>query len=137
MRRPWLATVAAVLESVLGLALLATAAVMIVAARTAGSLDVAGGTAAGILSVIGLVVLTSGVGMLKCKAWGWWLAEAANFIGLVVFLWDPLTRRVRPDPDEMAFIVLLSVLLLVFLLAPVRSFFLRKKEEPAATNAES
>ncbi|HYX52846.1 MAG TPA: hypothetical protein VE783_05300 [Candidatus Limnocylindrales bacterium] len=136
MRWPWIVVTAAVLEGVVGLALLGTAAVMVVAARTAASLDFAEGTAAGILGAIGLVVLTSCAGMLKRKSWGWWLAEAANLVGLVVFVWDPLTRRV-PDTDEVAFIVLLGVLLLVLLLAPVRDSFLQKKENVAVTNAKT
>ncbi len=137
MRRPWLATVAAVFESILGVALLATAVVMVVAARTAGSLDTGEGAAAGILSALGLAVIASCVGMLKRKVWGWWLAEAANLVGLVVFLWDPVTRRVRPDPDELAFIGLLGMLLLVLLLAPVRSFLLRKKGKLVESNVGS
>ena len=137
MRRPWLVIVAVVLEGVLGLILFATAVFMVVAARLAGNLDAAEITAASILCLIGLVVLTSCFGLLKSRSWGWWLAETANLVGLVAFLWDPVTRRVRPDPDETAFIVLFGVLLLLFLLAPVRGFFLRKKENMAERNVES
>ena len=124
MRRSWLVTITAVLESLLCLALLAEAVNL--AKGDASDL-----VAAGILGGLGLPAAVSCWGLWKGKVWGWWLALLIDSLGLIVFLEDPVTRWVKPDMDELAFIVMFALLVLLLLLPPVRRFFLRKEEKPA------
>jgi hypothetical protein len=92
---------------------------------------------AGVLGAIALPVILSCWGMWKGKAWSWWLALVVDFLGLAVFLRDPIARRVWPDIDELAFIVIFAMALVLLLLAPVRRFFLRKNVTMSNAGAEA
>ena len=120
MRRPWLATTVAAFQTLLGLALIATALTLVVAAKSATPRDTGDFAAAGILGAIGLLVLASCWGLWRMMRWGRWMALTIDVIGLVTFLWDPITRRVKPDTDEIAFIVLFAVLVVLLILVSVR-----------------
>lgn len=130
MRRPWLVTITAALEALLSLALIATAVILV---RKSG--DASGPVAAGILGGIGLLAVVSCWGLWKSRAWGWWLALLIDSLGLTAFLWDPVTRRVKPDPDELAFIIMFALLVFLVLLSPVRRFLLRQDEKRAETGS--
>jgi uncharacterized membrane protein (DUF2068 family) len=80
------------------------------------------------LGAVAVPVIVSCWGMWRNKSWSWGLAVVADSFGLVLFLWDPLARRVRPDIDEMVLILLFTVTLFSLLSRSVRRFFLRKKE---------
>jgi len=112
----------------LGLALIGTASALLVATRSASAGESSDVTAAGILGAIGLLVLASCWGLWRTRRWGWWLALMINLGGLITFLWDPITRRVKPDSDELAFIIIFAVLAILLTFAPVRRLYLRHKE---------
>jgi hypothetical protein len=135
MRRPWLVTTTAAVQSIAGVAL--TAVYLLVWFNNAGE---AGGPEILILAILGflaVLVILSCWGLWKSKAWGWWLAVLMNLLGLITYLWDPVMRRVWPDKDELAFIVLFTVLVVFLLLPQVRGFFLRKKEKLPEVDASS
>jgi uncharacterized membrane protein (DUF2068 family) len=135
MRRPWLVTTTAAGQSIAGVAL--TAVYLLVWFNNAGE---AGGPDILVVAILGLLavlVILACWGLWKSKAWGWWLAVLMNLLGLVTYLWDPVTRRVWPDKDELAFIVLFIVLVVLLLFPQVRRFFLRKKEKPPEVGASS
>ena len=133
MRRPWLVTITAVLEAVLGLALIGVAVQLLGIIKVLG--DASDLVAAGLLGMIGLPAVVSCWGLWKGRAWGWWLALVVASLGLIAFLRDPITRRVQPDVDELAFIVTFALLLLLLMLSPVRRFFLRRDERRADSGA--
>lgn len=127
MRRHWLVTTTAAGQSIAGVAV--TAVYLLAWFNNIGE---AGGPEILVLAILGLfavLVILSCWGLWKSKAWGWWLAMLTDLVGLVTFLWDPITRRVWPDMDELAFIVLLIVLVGLLLFPQVRRYFLRKKEK--------
>jgi hypothetical protein len=127
----------AAIESIAGLALVLTAVLLLVRADNAGEargLDI---LVVGSLGLIAVLVIISCWGLWKSKAWGWWLALLMDLVGLVTFLWDPITRQVWPDMDELAFIVLFLVLVGLLLTPHVRRFFLRKREKLLEVGARS
>jgi len=135
MQRPWLVTTTAVIESIAGVSL--TAAYLLVWSNNTGEV---GGLDILVLAILGLVavmVIISCWGLWKSKAWGWWLALSMDLVGLATYLWDPITRRVWPDIDEVAFIVLFIVLVGLLLFPQVRRFFLRKKGKRFEAGARS
>lgn len=81
------------------------------------------------------LVILSCLGLWRSKAWGWWLALLMDVLGLAAFLWDSVERHVWPDVDELSFIILFVVLIALLFLAPVRRFFLRRKQESVEAGA--
>lgn len=127
MRRPWLVTTVVTLETLLALALIGTAVTLFVAAKNATPADTSDAIAAGILGGIGIVALVSCWGLWRSKRWAWGVATFIDLLGLITFLWDPITRRVTPDLDELAFILVFALLVILLVIVPVRRFFLQKE----------
>jgi hypothetical protein len=135
MRRPWLVTTTAAVQNIAGVALIAVYfLVWFNDFGEAGRSDI---LVLAILGLLAVLVTLSSWGLWKNKAWGWWLAVLMDLVGLITYLWDPVTRRVWPDKDELAFIVLFIVLVGFLLIPQVRRFFLRKKEKLLEVNASS
>jgi len=135
MRRPWLVTTTAAVQSIAGVAV--AAVYLVVWSNNIGK---AGGPEILVLAILGalaVLVILSCWGLWKSKAWGWWLAMLMDLVGLVTFLWDPITRRVWPDKDELALIVLFIALVSLLLFPQVRRYFLRKKEKLLEVDASS
>ncbi|HEY4678939.1 MAG TPA: hypothetical protein VIJ01_17365 [Candidatus Angelobacter sp.] len=129
MKRPGLVTIVAVAETLAGAALVSVTVFAFLISREDGKargLDPLAITALGALA--GLAVISS-FGLWKGEAWGWAFALLTCLTGLVIFLWDPIERRVWPHVDDLSFIVGFAVLVILLLLAPVRRFFLPSKEE--------
>ena len=128
MKRPVLVTIAAAAQTLAGAILIFVAASAFLASKGANAkgLDPVATAALGALAALALI---SSFGLWTAKAWGWAFALLSDATGLVIFLWDPIQRRVWPDTDDLSFIIGFVVLLVLLLLAPVRRFLLRKKEE--------
>ncbi|HWG49323.1 MAG TPA: hypothetical protein VN669_06495 [Candidatus Acidoferrales bacterium] len=116
-------------QTLLGLASIGTAAALLVAARTASAGDSSDVIAAAIMGFIGVFVLICCWGLWKGRNWAWRLGFFMNLAGFVTFVWDPVSRRVKPDSDELGFLVLFGTLAILFMLAPVRKFYFRRQQE--------
>lgn len=145
MRRPWLVTTVSVMQTLGAIALSGVVIYLLMLAyqaRQKPGLDAqeeAYGLLIGacVLGIIALPGIVSAWGMWRSKAWSWWLALVIDLLGLATFLRDPVARRLWPDADELAFIVIFIVALVLLLLAPVRQFFLRRKSGLADAGAGS
>ncbi len=108
--------------------LLAGAVYLFVAVRNAGEVNGLVISAGGILSLMAVLALISSRGLWRNKAWACWLAMFTDTAGLVIFLWDPIERRVWPDVDEWFFIVLFALAIGFLITLPARKLIQRKKE---------
>lgn len=129
MKRPVLVTIAVAAQTLAAAFLIVVAAFEFLISRGVGKakgLDLIAIAALGVLAAIALV---SSFGLWLAKAWGWAFAVLSDATGLVIFLWDPVQRRVWPDTDDLSFIIGFVVLLFLLLLSPVRRFLLAKKAE--------
>ena len=143
MRRPWLITTVSVMQTLGAIALSGVVIYLLVLAYQArqkpgvDAQEEAYGLLIGacVLGIIALPGIVSAWGMWRSKAWSWWLSLVFDLLGLATFLRDPVARGAWPDIDELAFIVVFVVALVLLLLAPVRRFFLRKTNEVAESGA--
>lgn len=136
----------ALLETLGSVALVATAIFLLVLAHKARLKPPAANPeqearglveAAEIVAGMALPAVLSCWGLWKGRRWGWWLATFINAVGLTIFLWDPITSHARPDADELTFIAMFAVLLLLLFLGPVRRFYLRKDKNPPEAGSAS
>jgi uncharacterized membrane protein (DUF2068 family) len=131
MRRPRAATIAIWIESVVAAVLIGTAVYAFLEAVHARNARVEDQfedalITAGVMGAIGVPVLIASWGLWKSKAWGWWLGVVFDLLGLIVFLWDPIERRVWPDIQELFFTVFFSITLVLLFVPAVRRFFFRR-----------
>jgi uncharacterized membrane protein (DUF2068 family) len=130
MARPrWVITVAVLEGLVAGAAALITVFMLLGTERAPGEARGAIEVTEVAMGAFAAVVGVSCLGLWKRKLWGWWLALLTNLVGLVIFLWDPIERRVWPGVDELAFIVVFVVLLGLLVLRGPRRFFFDRKQE--------
>jgi uncharacterized membrane protein (DUF2068 family) len=81
---------------------------------------------AGVMGAIGVPALFACWGLWKSKSWGWWFGVVSDVLGLIVFLWDPIERRVWPDIQELFFTVFFTIVLVLLFTPSARNFFFRR-----------
>ena len=122
-----LVTLIEIFQAGIGLLLGATSFYLLAQTRQSSDPDVRAGLeiASAVVLAIAVPAGVSCWGVVKCRWWGWWLAFAIDVAGLVLFLWDPVADRSWPDWEEVGFIVLFGIPVVLLLLGTVRRQFAR------------
>jgi drug/metabolite transporter (DMT)-like permease len=122
-----LVTLIEIFQAGIGLLLGATSFYLLAQTRQSSDPDVRAGLeiASAVVLAIAVPAGVSCWGVVKRRWWGWWLAFAIDVAGLVLFLWDPVADRSWPDWEEVGFIVLFGIPVVLLLLGTVRRQFAR------------
>src|SRR5689334_6994083 len=111
MKRPILVTITAAAHTLAGAVLIFVAASAFFASRGTGNVKGLDPVAMAALGGLAVLALISSLGLWLSKAWGWAFALLSDATGLLIFLWDPVQRRVWPGTDDLSFIIGFVVLL--------------------------
>ncbi len=132
MKRPFLVTVAMMLQWLLGLGSAALIVYLLVLTRSQETLaakdpavEIQGleiGAAVFILPAI--FYLVAARGMQKGKLWGWWIALLMNIASAAIFVYNLLDEGIHKlDTDELPFTAGFLIVVGLLLLPVVRKFY--------------